>query len=94
MPLLNHHTSGVRKEWYRHDLEEHKLRDPYPIFRNQLLGEGITEKQLEKIEKEVETVEQAFYTSRAAISKLETSLKETSFSNSTHKIIFKNKVIF
>ena len=53
VPLLNHHTSGVRKEWYRHDLEEHKLRDPYPIFRNQLIGEGITEKQLTKIEKEV-----------------------------------------
>ena len=34
----------------------------------------------EKIEKEVETVEQAFYASRAAISKLETSLKDTSFS--------------
>lgn len=22
VPLLNHHTSGVRKEWYRDDLEE------------------------------------------------------------------------
>ena len=30
VPLLNHHTSGVRKEWYRHDLEEHQSRDPYP----------------------------------------------------------------
>jgi 2-oxoisovalerate dehydrogenase E1 component len=29
VPLLNHHTSGVRKEWYRDDLEEHKSRDPY-----------------------------------------------------------------
>ena len=53
VPLLNHHTSGVRKEWYRHDLEEHNLRDPYPIFRNQLLEEGIKETQLAKIEKEV-----------------------------------------
>ena len=34
----------------------------------------------EKIEKEVETAEQAFYASRAAITKLETSLKETNFS--------------
>lgn len=52
VPLLNHHTSGVRKEWYRNDLEKHKLRDPYPIFRNQLIEEGIAESALEKIEKE------------------------------------------
>ena len=24
VPLLNHHTSGVRMEWYRDDLEEAK----------------------------------------------------------------------
>ena len=29
VPLLNHHTSGVRKEWYRDDLEEAQSRDPY-----------------------------------------------------------------
>ncbi|MDX1942040.1 MAG: thiamine pyrophosphate-dependent enzyme [Saprospiraceae bacterium] len=52
VPLLNHHTSGVRKEWYRDDVEEHQERDPYPIFRNQLLEEGISEKELQKIEKE------------------------------------------
>jgi 2-oxoisovalerate dehydrogenase E1 component len=27
-PLLNHHTSGVRMEFYRDDLEESRLRDP------------------------------------------------------------------
>ena len=53
VPLLNHHTSGVRMEWYRDDLEEHRLRDPYPIFRGQLLADGITEKALAVIEKEV-----------------------------------------
>lgn len=52
VPLLNHHTSGVRKEWYRDDLEEHQERDPYPFFRNQLLEEGISEKDLTKLEKE------------------------------------------
>lgn len=61
VPLLNHHTSGVRKEWYRHDLEEHKLRDPYPIFRNQLIEEGITEKNISKIEKEVREKVEADY---------------------------------
>lgn len=29
VPLLNHHTSGVRKEWYRDDLEEDKRQDPF-----------------------------------------------------------------
>ncbi len=61
VPLLNHHTSGVRKEWYRHDLEEHKLRDPYPIFRSQLMEEGIAESKLAKIEKEVREKVEADY---------------------------------
>ena len=51
VPLLNHHTSGVRKEWYRDDLEEHKTRDPYPAFRAHLLEEGFTEANLQKEEK-------------------------------------------
>jgi len=51
VPLLNHHTSGVRKEWYRDDLEEHRQRDPYPMLRAQLLEEEIaTEKELLEIE--------------------------------------------
>ncbi len=61
VPLLNHHTSGVRKEWYRDDLEEHRSRDPFPHFRTQLLEEGIPEKQLDKLEKEaVSAVEEDF----------------------------------
>jgi 2-oxoisovalerate dehydrogenase E1 component len=53
VPLLNHHTSGVRKEWYRDDLELHQLRDPYPQLREQLLEEGITgEAELQAIEAE------------------------------------------
>ncbi|MBJ7880239.1 alpha-ketoacid dehydrogenase subunit alpha/beta [Gelidibacter salicanalis] len=41
VPLLNHHTSGVRMEWYRDDLEEAKSRDPYPVIKQQLLDAGI-----------------------------------------------------
>ena len=52
VPLLTHHTSGVRMEWYRDDLEEHRSRDPYPIFKKQLLENGFTEKQLQKIEED------------------------------------------
>ncbi len=51
VPLLNHHTSGVRMEWYRDDLEEDKLMDPFPIFRGQLRDHRITEKDLLAIEK-------------------------------------------
>ncbi|MCC7050196.1 MAG: tungsten formylmethanofuran dehydrogenase [Bacteroidia bacterium] len=50
VPLLNHHTSGVRKEWYRDDLEEAKKRDPYLKFKNQLLIEGFDTKELQEIE--------------------------------------------
>ncbi len=61
VPLLNHHTSGVRKEWYRDDLDEHARRDPYPILRKTLLENGFTENQLQVIEKEaVKTVEADF----------------------------------
>lgn len=51
VPLLGHHTSGVRMEWYRDDLDEHRARDPYPKFRKQLLELGISEDQLVDIEK-------------------------------------------
>ncbi len=52
VPLLNHHTSGVRMEWYRDDLEDAIKQDPYPRFRKQLLDSGISEKDLKKIEKD------------------------------------------
>ena len=50
VPLLNHHTSGVRKEWYRDDLPEALKRDPFPRFRNQLIASGIDSFELNKIE--------------------------------------------
>lgn len=51
VPLLNHHTSGVRMEWYRDDLEEAKSRDPLPKLRNRLLSNGFTENEIREIEK-------------------------------------------
>ena len=50
VPLLNHHTSGVRMEWYRDDLEESKLRDPYPVLINQLKAAGATDEEIDSIE--------------------------------------------
>ena len=54
VPLLNHHTSGVRMEFYRseEDLAAHRLRDPYPIFKNQMIENGFKEQDIEKIEQE------------------------------------------
>jgi len=51
VPLLNHHTSGVRMEWYRDDLEDDKKQDPYPKIRTDLLSYGLDQKQIEKLEK-------------------------------------------
>ena len=47
VPLLNHHTSGVRMEWYRDDLEEAKSRDPYPVLIQQMLEAGITQQEID-----------------------------------------------
>ena len=49
VPLLGHHTSGVRKEWYRDDLESAQKRDPFPKFIKQLKGLGFEEAQLQSL---------------------------------------------
>ena len=33
VPLLGHHTSGVRREWYRDDLLEESKKDPFPKLK-------------------------------------------------------------
>lgn len=57
VPLLGHHTSGVRKEFYRtaEDWEKHLANDPVPKLRQQLIQKGITEEQLRQIEQEAAT---------------------------------------
>ncbi len=52
VPLLGHHTSGVRKEWYRDDLEEHEKRDPLPKFKQMLVNKGISVKELDTLKQE------------------------------------------
>ncbi|NNK60652.1 MAG: tungsten formylmethanofuran dehydrogenase [Flavobacteriaceae bacterium] len=63
VPLLNHHTSGVRMEWYRNDLDEARSKDPYPVFKKQLLENGFSEKEINDIE-------------HAAIKKVEADFKK------------------
>jgi 2-oxoisovalerate dehydrogenase E1 component len=52
VPLLGHHTSGVRKEFYRteEDLAKHAEDDPLPKLKNRLLHSGIAENDLNEIE--------------------------------------------
>jgi 2-oxoisovalerate dehydrogenase E1 component len=56
VPLLGHHTSGVRKEWYRgdDDLAKHMLDDPFPKLRLVLLEVGESEATLDRMEMEAE----------------------------------------
>ncbi|HMJ47290.1 MAG TPA: transketolase C-terminal domain-containing protein, partial [Ferruginibacter sp.] len=51
-PLLGHHTSGVRKEFYRsgEDLAKDEMNDPGPKLRAILLQEGISESAIHQIE--------------------------------------------
>ena len=49
VPLLGHHTSGVRREWYRDDLEAAQKRDPFPKFKKQLNNLGFAEASLDEI---------------------------------------------
>jgi len=53
VPLLGHHTSGVRMEWYRDDLEEAATRDPYPKLKNALREVGADEADIINIEADV-----------------------------------------
>lgn len=57
VPLLNHHTSGVRKEFYRTaaDLEKHAKDDPIPKFEKYCLKNGFTADELKAIDEEVNT---------------------------------------
>ena len=61
VPLLGHHTSGVRKEWYRDDLKEHEQRDPLPIINQQLLDAGFTQKDIDAIDTKTVKLVQADY---------------------------------
>ena len=63
VPLLNHHTSGVRKEWYRDDLEEAATRDPYPVLWKQCLEAGHKDSELKQWEGEAIKFVEAQYKS-------------------------------
>jgi 2-oxoisovalerate dehydrogenase E1 component len=55
VPLLGHHTSGVRKEFYRSeaDLALHANDDPQPKLRNVLLEQGFNETVITELEEKI-----------------------------------------
>ncbi len=67
-PLLGHHTSGVRKEWYRgEDLERHQQDDPLKKFHHYLIGEGFSENELDARKKDAgKKAEEAYAQALAA----------------------------
>ncbi|MET4104694.1 thiamine pyrophosphate-dependent enzyme [Hymenobacter sp. UYP22] len=61
-PLLGHHTSGVRREWYRGDnLAQHTTLDPLPRFHQQLLELGFAEDELQQLAAQARTTVQQDY---------------------------------
>lgn len=54
VPLLGHHTSGVRKEFYRSDDDwaKHEEHDPNPKLRKKLLERNVSEEIIAEVEKE------------------------------------------
>lgn len=56
VPLLGHHTSGVRREFYRtkEDLEKHGVNDPFVKLKKYLLAEGLEQHVLDEIDVEVQ----------------------------------------
>ena len=65
-PLLNHHTSGVRMEFYRDDLEEAQKTDPYPKLRQQVV-DAFDQSEIDKIETEIkESVQDQFEEAKQA----------------------------
>lgn len=52
VPLIGHHTSGVRREWYRpkDEYEQALLKDPTIIMRNRLIELGLDESYLDEMD--------------------------------------------
>ena len=68
VPLLGHHTSGVRREFYRDDLEAAAQRDPLPKIEKLLVEAGlISQADLEELSADLRAkVEKGFAQARDA----------------------------
>ena len=85
VPLLNHHTSGVRMEWYRDDLTEARAKDPYPVFLLELREQGVDQKTIDSIEKKAaEKVEREYQQAVKADDPQPEDLFTNDFAPATH----------
>jgi 2-oxoisovalerate dehydrogenase E1 component len=67
VPLLGHHTSGVRREWYRGDnLAQHQPQDPLPRLHQQLLALGVPAAELTELAAQARATVQADWTAALA----------------------------
>ncbi|MGN6295708.1 MAG: alpha-ketoacid dehydrogenase subunit alpha/beta [Ginsengibacter sp.] len=88
VPLLGHHTSGVRKEFYRseEDLAEHAKNDPLPKLKKRLLQMGFEENELNRLNEIVaDEVAQQFEKAKAAPEPDPTKISEYIFAPSNVK---------
>jgi 2-oxoisovalerate dehydrogenase E1 component len=61
VPLLGHHTSGVRKEWYRDDLDEAAINDPYPKLKQAVQDLGFSLAEVINLESAIrKEIDQAY----------------------------------
>lgn len=53
-PLLGHHTSGVRREYYRdeEDWNAHHQDDPIPVLEDQLKKAGVSDEEMKEIDQQ------------------------------------------
>lgn len=82
VPLLNHHTSGVRMEWYRsdEDLAQHRNNDPLPKLHQLLLSKGFEANILQQTEQKASNfVAESFQKAVAAPDPTIESLTENEF---------------
>ncbi len=80
VPLLNHHTSGVRMEWYRDDLTVHQEKDPIPILEENLLEWGFDEEEINELKLSCQNkVIKAFEKAQAAEDPLPSDLYTSDF---------------
>jgi 2-oxoisovalerate dehydrogenase E1 component len=68
VPLLAHHTSGVRMEAYRseEDLLKHRAADPLPVIKRQLYRHGVSQEHIQEMEKEAGKMVAAAFASAVA----------------------------
>lgn len=80
--LIGHHTSGVRREFYRDedDLTKHRSQDPGIILKNHLLKDGFEEQMLKEIESNCRAeAEEAFRKAIAAADPLPATVSDHVF---------------